>query len=68
MYKSFRNVLHFGRVLVSGEPSEPFFEHINPKGIIAGHQYIYPKVVLEIVDEMWIGNVLRNEHIFLVAY
>ena len=65
MNESFGDTGWFSGVGVGGEASEPFVEHVYPEGIVAGDENIDPKIILEGVNCMRIGNILRNKDIFL---
>ena len=47
-------------VLVGREPHKPILEQINPQGVVAGDEHIDPEIVLQVIDEVRIGDVLRN--------
>lgn len=67
MNKSLRYIFNFGSILVGSKPSEPILEHINPQRIITSNENIDPQIVLKIINKMRIGNILRNQYIFLIA-
>ena len=50
MNEPFSDILALDIVLVCGESSQTFLEHINAKGIIASYHNVDPQIVLEVVD------------------
>lgn len=58
MDESFACVFCFDVVLVGGESSKPFFEHINPQRIVASYNNVDSEIVLEVVDEMGVSDVI----------
>lgn len=68
MYESFSDIFNFSCVLVCSKPCQTFLEHVYPQGIITGHEYVYPQIVLEVFNQVWIGNILGNKDIFLILY
>jgi hypothetical protein len=61
------DIFGLGVVLIGGESSESFLEHVDPQWIIAGDHDVDPEIVLEAIDEMRIEDVFGYEHIFLVS-
>ena len=59
MDEPFAGVLRLGVILVCGESSEAFFEHVDPQGIVTSNHNIHSQVVFEIVYEVWVSYILR---------
>lgn len=55
-------------VLVCGESSQSLLEHVNPQRVVTSHQHVNPEVVFEIVYQMRIRDILRNEVIFFIPH
>lgn len=66
MNESFANVLGLNVVLIGCKAGEAFFEHIDSQRIVASHDYVYPKIIFEVVDEMRVEDVLRHQHVLFV--
>lgn len=66
MDEPFAHVLCLDVVLVGGEAGQALFEHVDPQGIVTSHHYVYPEVVFEVVYEVGVEDVLRDQHVLLV--
>lgn len=60
MDESLADILGLGVVLVSCKSSQSLLEHVNPQGVVASYHNVDPKIVLEVVDQVWIGDVLGH--------
>lgn len=63
MNESFRNVFHFGGVLISCKPRESLLKHVYSERVITCHEHINSKIILKIVDEMGICNIFGNKNV-----
>ena len=59
-------VHHLVGVGPSGEPHEAVLEDVEPEGLNAGHQDIYPDVKLEAVNQKRIVDVFLDNHFALL--
>ena len=55
-------------VLLSGEPGQSLLEEVDFQRVEAGHKRIDSQIVLEAVNQMRIGDVLRDNVAWLPFY
>ena len=68
MDESFSNIFGFNIVLVCGKSSQTFLEHVDSERIIASYNNVDPQVIFEVVDEMRVSDVLRDQGIFSIPH
>lgn len=68
MNESFAYIFSFNIILISCEPCQAFFKHIDPQGIIACYHNIDSQVIFKVIYQMRVEYVLGNKDVFLVLY
>lgn len=60
MNESFAHIFGLYIVLVCSKSSKTFLEHVDSERIIASYNNVDPQIIFEVVDEMRIGDILRD--------
>ena len=68
MNEPFAHIFGLYIVLVCGKSSQTFLEHVDSERVIASYNNVDPQVIFEVVDEMRVGDVLRDQGIFSIPH
>ena len=54
-------------IWLSGEPDETVLVEVDFERVETGDEHVDSQVILQAVDQMWVGNVTRSKHALTLA-